>query len=376
MRLHPIDGGDPLTVRDALPAALDGTRPLALGFAPDTDLDVPEGTAVVIATSGSSGVPKRVVLSAAALRASAEATAARIGSGRWALALPAGYVAGLQVLVRSLVAGTDPIVVDGRFTADAFVDAARRAGTDDLYISLVPAQLATLVDAADDPAVLSALRSHRAVLVGGQALSDGIRMRAADLRIPLVHTYGSSETSGGCVYDGVPLGGVQVRQDGEELLISGPTLADGYLGDPALTAGAFITDESGARWYRTGDRGFIADGVVEVHGRLDNVIVSGGINISLDRVERIVRSVPGLEQAVVLGMPDERWGEASVIFVAGGTGDWEDMFEDARARVAAEIGRHARPVQLEVSPELPMLPSGKPDRELLRRMIHEVPPPV
>ncbi|MFD5213523.1 AMP-binding protein [Microbacterium sp. NPDC058345] len=376
MRLHPVDGDDPRAVRDALPGALGGARPLALGFAPTADDVVPDGTAVVIATSGSSGVPKRVVLSAAALRASAEATAARIGAGRWTLALPAGYVAGLQVLVRSLVAGTEPILLEGRFRADAFVEATRRAGVDDLYISLVPAQFATLIDAADDPQVLSALRAHRAILVGGQALSDSIRMRAAELRIPLVHTYGSSETSGGCVYDGVPLDGVRIGQVDDELRISGPMLADGYLGDPALTARVFETDARGARWYRTGDRGFIFDGVVEVHGRLDNVIVSGGINISLDRVERIVRTVPGLEQAVVLGMPDERWGEASIIFVASGTGDGEDMFEDARARVAAGIGRHARPVQLEVVPELPMLASGKPDRELLRRMIHEVPPPA
>ncbi|MGF2948920.1 AMP-binding protein [Microbacterium alcoholitolerans] len=374
-RLHPIHGDDPRAVRDALPAALDGIRPLALGFSPEPDDVVPDGTAVVVATSGSSGVPKKVVLSAAALRASAEATGARIGSGRWTLCLPAGYVAGLQVLVRSQLAGTDPTVVEGHLSPQAFVEATRQAAGDDLHISLVPAQLATLIDAADDdPAVLAALRAHRAILVGGQALSDSIRMRAMDLRVPLVHTYGSSETSGGCVYNGVPLDGVRVGQVDDELRISGPMLADGYLADEALTDRIFTTDEQGERWYRTGDRGFILDGEVEVHGRLDNVIVSGGINISLDRVERIVRTVPGLEQAVVLGMPDERWGESSIIFAPPVRGDGGRMLEDARARVAAEIGRHARPVQLETG-ELPMLASGKPDRELLRRMIHDVPPP-
>jgi O-succinylbenzoic acid--CoA ligase len=376
MRLHPLDGDDPQTVRDALPAALDGIRPLALGFAPASDDVVPDGTAVVVATSGSSGVPKRVILSAAALRASAEATAARIGAGRWTLCLPAGYVAGLQVLMRSLLAGTEPTVVPGHLSPRAFVDATRQAAGDDLYISLVPAQLATLIDAADDPDVLAALRAHRAILVGGQALSDSIRMRAMDLRVPLVHTYGSSETSGGCVYNGIPLDGVRVGQVDDELRISGPMLSSGYLGDPELTDRIFTTDEQGDRWYRTGDRGFILDGEVEVHGRLDNVIVSGGINISLDRVERIVRTVPGLEQAVVLGVPDERWGESSVIFATTTTaGDGRAMLDEARARVAAEIGRHARPVQLEVDDDMPMLASGKPDRELLRRMIHDVPPP-
>jgi len=375
MRLHPIDGDDPQAVRDALPAALDGIRPLALGFTPASDDVVPDGTAAVVATSGSSGVPKRVVLSASALRASAEATAARIGAGRWTLCLPAGYVAGLQVLVRSQLAGTDPTVVTGHLSPQAFVDATRDAAGADLYISLVPAQLATLIDAADDAEVLAALRAHRAILVGGQALSDSIRIRAMDLRVPLVHTYGSSETSGGCVYNGIALDGVRVGQVDDELRINGPMLASGYLGDPALTDRIFTTDEQGERWYRTGDRGFILDGEVEVHGRLDNVIVSGGINISLDRVERIVRTVPGLEQAVVLGKPDERWGESAIIFAPVPVGgDGRRMLEEARARVAAEIGKHARPVQLEGG-ELPMLASGKPDRELLRRMIHDVPPP-
>ncbi|OJU41002.1 MAG: acyl-CoA synthetase [Microbacterium sp. 69-10] len=370
MRLHPIDGGDARAVLEALPAALDGVRPLALGFTPASDDEVPDGTAAVFATSGSSGIPKRVILSAAALQASGTATAGRIGSGRWTLALPAGYVAGLQVLARSLLAGTDPILLDGKLTPDALIDAADRGSR---YISVVPAQLAALVDAADDPRVLAALRAHEAILVGGQALSDVIRMRAAELRIPYVHTYGSSETAGGCVYDGIPLGGVSVRLIDDELRLSGPMLADGYLGDPALTARVFEADEHGTRWYRTGDRGVILDGEVEVHGRLDNVIVSGGINISLDRVEQVVRSVPGLEQAVVLGMPDERWGESSIIFADGGVGDGGRMLDEARARVAEKIGRHARPVSLQ-SGEIPLLASGKPDRELLRRMIHDVPP--
>jgi len=369
MRLHPIDGDDARAVLEALPAALDGVRPLALGFTPASDDEVPDGTAAVIATSGSSGVPKKVILSAAALKASGAATAERIGSGRWTLALPAGYVAGLQVLARSLLAGTDPILFEGKLTPAVLVGAADRGSR---FISLVPAQLATLIDAAEDADVLAALRAHRAILVGGQALSDSIRIRAMDLRVPLVHTYGSSETSGGCVYNGIPLDGVRVGQVDDELRISGPMLATGYLGDEALTDRIFTTDEQNNRWYRTGDRGFILDGEVEVHGRLDNVIVSGGINISLDRVERIVRTVPGLEQAVVLGMPDERWGESSIIFAPHSSGD--GMLEEARARVAAEIGKHARPVQLEIG-DMPMLASGKPDREMLRRMIHDVPPP-
>lgn len=374
MRLHPIDGGDAAAVRDALPAALDGTRPLALGFDPAPGDVVPDGTAVVIATSGSSGIPKRVVLSAAALRSSAAATAARIGSGQWMLALPAAYIAGVQVLGRSLLAGDEPVLLDGRFTADAFVraTAALRADTH-RFTSFVPAQLATLLDAAESRAdVRDALTSYRAILVGGQALPPSLRERAEELGAHIVRTYGSSETAGGCVYDGIPLEGVHLAEIDGEVRISGPLLADGYLGDPALTARVFHTRDDGSRWYRTGDAGTITpDGRLAITGRIDNVIVSGGINVSLDRVERVVRSIPGLEQAVVVGMRDDRWGEASVIFLAAGIGDAEAMFEEARALVAAEIGPHARPAQLEVVPELPTLASGKPDREALRRMARD-----
>ena len=143
-----VDAGGPDELRTALARALDGGPALGFGMLGDAPAQVPDGTAVVIATSGSSGVPKRVVLSGEALRAGAEATAARIGSGRWLLALPTGYVAGLQVLVRSLLAGTDPVSIEGRFSADSFARATLpMVGTQPLLTSLVPAQLATLLDA-------------------------------------------------------------------------------------------------------------------------------------------------------------------------------------------------------------------------------------
>ncbi|WP_324253890.1 AMP-binding protein [Microbacterium schleiferi] len=162
--------------------------------------------AVIVETSGSSGYPKAVVLPISSLRASAEATAARIGAGSWVLALEQAYVAGLQVLVRSILAGTDPVVIPASFTAAEFVVAAARID-EPRYTSLVPAQLARLLDAADDTAVAECLRGFAAILVGGQALPATEADRAAALGIRIVRTYGSSETSGGCVYDGVPLPG-------------------------------------------------------------------------------------------------------------------------------------------------------------------------
>lgn len=382
--LRSTDAEDPAELRDALARALDGGPALGFGMLGDAPSWVPEGTAVVIATSGSSGIPKRVALSGEALRASADATAARIGAGRWLLALPAGYVAGLQVVVRSLAAGTHPVALSGRFSPASFAESTLSMlrpssggsrSIPDLYTSLVPAQLSTLLDAADDGPVLAALQAYRAILVGGQALPEPLRDRAADLGVRLVRTYGSTETSGGCVYDGVPLDTVGVRTVDGELRIAGPMLADGYLGDGELTAKNFSRDEHGIRWYHTGDLGLLEDGVVRVHGRADNVIVSGGINISLDRVERLVRRVPGLTGAVVVGVEDERWGEASVIVAPRGESlrrSESEQLSHARDVVAEELGKHARPARLILVDELDVLSSGKPDRESIRRAVADL----
>lgn len=371
-----IPSDDPHAVLDAVRIALDGGPALGLGMLGDPADEVPPGTAVVIATSGSSGIPKRVVLSADALRAGAAATAARIGEGRWVLALPAGYVAGLQVLVRSLRADTDPVLIGGRFSPLAFAEATlMHADGVPLYTSLVPAQVSTLLDAADDPAVRAAVQQYRAILVGGQALPEPIRERAADAGMRLVRTYGSSETSGGCVYDGVPLDGVRVQQVAGELRIAGPTLATGYLGDAELTDRVFVTDAQGVRWYRTGDAGLVEEGVVRVHGRVDNVIVSGGVNISLDRVERIVRGIPGFELAVVVGVPHPKWGETPVIVAPRGAQlrrSEADHLQQARDVVGVQVGTAARPSRVILVDELAVLASGKPDREAITRLAAEL----
>jgi len=380
MRLEPLDADDPRDVLRALRAALNGSGPaLGLGMTTAASREVAPGTAVVVTTSGSTGVPKSVVLGRSALTSSALATADRIGEGAWLLALPAGYVAGLQVLVRSLVAGREPALLSGSFTPQAFAAAALMMASSEhgeripTFTSLVPAQLVRLLDAAEeDAAVRTALRSFAAILIGGQALPAATLERARDAGARIVRTYGSTETCGGCVYDGVPLDGVGLRISDGEVQLSGPTLADGYLGDAELTDRVFVRDVAGTRWYRTGDAGIVEDGVLRVHGRIDNVIVSGGINVSLDRVERLVRGVPGLESAVVVGVEDARWGEASVIVAPRGPAlrrSEAEQLDEARAAVAEGIGPHARPSRLVLVDELAALPSGKPDRESIRRAV-------
>jgi O-succinylbenzoic acid--CoA ligase len=380
MQLEPVIGDDPRDILRALKSAIHGAGPaLGLGMVRAMPAAVRAGTAVVVTTSGSTGIPKSVILSRDALTASALATADRIGDGAWLLALPASYVAGMQVLVRAIVSGREPAIVSGSFSPKAFAAAALTMASSEggtrvpTYTSLVPAQLARLLDAAEeDPSVAAALRSFETVLVGGQALPPIVMERAEAMGARIVRTYGATETSGGCVYDGRPLRGVGVRISDGEVQISGPTLADGYLGDAEATDAAFRSDDDGGRWYRTGDAGLIEDGVLRVRGRLDNVIVSGGVNISLDRVERVVRSVPGLASAVVVGVPDARWGEASVVVAPRGEAlrrSESVQLEEARTAVSAEIGPHARPSRLVLVDELATLPSGKPDREAIRRAL-------
>lgn len=382
MRLEPVDTADARGVLRALRGAVLGAGPaVALGGV--AAREVPAGAAVVVTTSGSTGYPKSVVLSRSALTSGALATADRLGSGSWLLALPASYVAGVQVLVRALVAGREPAMLTGSFQPAAFAAAAAGMASSEhghrvpTYTSLVPAQLQTLLDAGeDDPRVTAALASFEAILVGGQALPAVLAERAAAAGARVVRTYGSSETSGGCVYDGVPLDGVGVRVVDGEVQLSGPTLADGYLDDPERTAAAFLRDADGTRWYRTGDAGTFDGRVLQVTGRIDNVIVSGGINVSLDRVERVVRGIAGMASAVVVPVADERWGQASVVVAprsAGSAGavvdaDTEELLAIVRAAVAEELGAPARPRAVLLVDDMPHLASGKPDRAALRAL--------
>ncbi|GEC20773.1 O-succinylbenzoic acid--CoA ligase [Pseudonocardia hydrocarbonoxydans] len=361
MRTIALDGspGGVDALVDALAAALDG-GPAVLphtGPAPATP-GPPPATAVVIATSGSTGRPRHVALTAAALRASAGATAARLGGpARWLLALPAEHVAGVQVIVRALLAGAPPAVQDLRpgFRADAFAAVTDGLGPGPRHTSLVPTQLLRLLDAGG-PA-LDALRSYRAVLVGGAALDADLRRRALDAGVAVVTTYGMSETAGGCVYDGVPLDGVTVDLEADgRIVLGGPTLATGYLGGPPF----------GGR-FRTGDLGRLVGGRLEVLGRADDVIVTGGENVAPAAVERVLVAQPGVRAACVVGIPDVRWGQVVAAAVVPGPGrPGDDGLRDA---VRAALGRAAVPRRIVDVAEIPVRGIGKPDRAAVTRLV-------
>jgi O-succinylbenzoic acid--CoA ligase len=374
VRVVPV--GDPLhllaELRLALSASGDALLPVppaGSGAGRDGLGPVPRRVAVVIETSGSTAAPKRVLLSTDALLASAAASSVALGGdGQWLLALPAHYIAGVQVLVRSIAAGTEPVLLPpGHFDPAVFAEYAGRLTEPLRFTSLVPVQLARLLDAADaDPAILAVLRRFTGILVGGQAVPPALIDRADRLRIRVLRTYGSSETAGGCVYDGVPIGNTVVRAVDGQLEISGAVLADGYLGDEDRTGDRFVED-GGVRWYRTGDLGAVAaDGTVSVTGRADNVIVSGGEKVSLDAVEALVRTLPGLGEALVVRAADPVWGQVPVVVLAATAAPALDPVRDA---VAAALGRAARPARIQAVGTIPLLASGKPDRQALEAAI-------
>ena len=351
---------NPAVVLDALRDALAG-GPAVLPGAPTAPVpaEVEQRIALVVETSGSTGAPKRVALAANAILASAAASEAALGGpGQWVLALPAHYIAGINVLVRSLAAQTDPVIMPpGHFDAAVFVGASRLLDAELRFTSVVPAQLARLVEAAEnDVDVLEALRRFDRILVGGQATPPQLVARAIELGLNLTRTYGSSETSGGCVYDGVPIGTAQARIDNGQVELAGPMLAEGYLGDPGRTDSAFH-DADGTRWYRTGDTGEITDGVLTVTGRLDGILISGGVKVSLEAIERVVRAVDGLADAVAVRAPSVTWGEVPVVFSTGAL-----PLDDLRSIVAAALGPASAPAAIVRVAAIPQLSSGKPDR--------------
>jgi O-succinylbenzoic acid--CoA ligase len=291
---------------------------------------------LVIETSGSTGPPKRVMLSRDAMRASADATHERLGGpGRWELNLPPTYVAGVQVLYRTIRAGDD---------------------FDRAYVSLVPTQLVRVLRSDER---VEAVRRFDAVLVGGGPLRREVRSEAERRGIRVVQTYGMSETCGGCVYDGVPLTGVEIRIDtDDQVLLRGPVLFDGYEGEPERTGAAFRDG-----WLLTNDLGHWAeDGRLRIDGRADDVIISGGVKVPAGSVVEMLRpwvSSAGIE---VIGVPDPEWGERVVAVVAA-----MDPISLDHVRNLVEP-REWAPRQLVVVPQIPLLPNGKPDREAMKKL--------
>lgn len=332
-----------------------------------------EGVDLVIRTSGStSGEPRLVGLSVEALVASIRATdAALSGPGRWILALPAHHIAGALIMARCALAGTNPQIVevedsfDPRSLLPAIAGATQDPQTPG-YLSLVPAQLAECLDAGGE--VVEAMRALAAILVGGSASRPGLLERARGLGLKVRETYGMTETCGGCVYDGIPLDGVEVRtvdRDGQSrIAIAGPTLMTRYLDGTEVP----FFEEGGRTWLLTGDLGLItAGGEVRVDGRADDVIITGGLNVAPRQVLDAALTCEDVADAWVTSTPDEKWGEVVTALVVphsmpADAEQMEGLGRRVRDHVGSIIGRTSAPRRVVAVDALPYLEGMKIDR--------------
>ncbi|WP_315303422.1 AMP-binding protein [Rothia dentocariosa] len=407
----------------------------------------PESLALVVGTSGSTGAPKQTALSVRALRASARATerffadypssgaakprwAVSEEPAQWLLALPAHYVAGAQVLARSVLAGTTPVVAasitDGvSFTPGVFLNAAERLSCARRFVSLVPTQVHKLLEAAEDSPALGseiydALGQFTGILLGGAPASASLLAAARELGLNVVTTYGSAETAGGCVYSGTALPGVRLRvvpedaglldsfvtsaaadagQNGDSapghtkntgrVWLGGEHLASGYMGDSARTASHFFVDADGCRWYRTDDYGSLTSSapnapenegapMLNIVGRSDDVIITGGVKISARAVAAVLESHPAVREAVVMGIPDARWGSAvaAAITLRGASGaqsapDTSGVTCDIlREFCTDKLGAAGAPKFLRILADFPTASTGKPDRRAIYSMLY------
>jgi O-succinylbenzoic acid--CoA ligase len=325
-----------------------------------------DDTALVAATSGSTGAPRGVIVTRANLRVAVEASWEHIPGLRdcaWILALPVTSIGGFGAIVRASLAGTTLHALPSVGGAAPFrtEDLLALRVAEPFAISLVPTQLA---DILDSPATTAWLTRATAVLVGAAATPDALAARARDAGIPLVTTYGMTETTGGCVYDGVPLPGVTVELGTDaHVAIVGAQVAAGYRAQPEATAEAF-TGTGAMRRFRTADHGVWEEGRLRITGRLDDVVTVHGVNVALGAVESIVRSELGVRDAAVVGVPDNRQGHRLVAFVV--MHDRAGLAAIAPL-VAERLGGAARPEVISVD-SLPMLPNGKIDRLALRAL--------
>lgn len=320
---------------DALLAALKGDGP-ALATAPiDTD-EVDPKVALIVTTSGSTGNPKSVLLSAHSLLANARATHKYIGASagqRWSLLLPTSHIAGLNILIRSIELGTQPVTVE--------------SGAD--FSAIVPTQLHRALNS--DSQLLAHLKKCQSVLVGGGPLDAELRQRAIDAGINVITTYGMTETSGGVVYDGNSLEGISIEIQDGRIALQGPQVALGYLDSTLPTNNG---------WFITNDLGEIKDGMLIVHGRADDQIISGGEKISLSAIETYLQSEFKNPDIIAFAHRDREWGEKLCIATTT-----DIALESLQVKLKERFGAHASPKELFKVASIPYLAIGKPDRKKL-----------
>jgi O-succinylbenzoic acid--CoA ligase len=336
--------------------------------------------AIVSTTSGSTGTPRGVLLSQQALAASATAFGNRFGTNnRWVVSVPAHRIAGIMVLVRSWFHNSpfeiDPSVGGARtFQAATFAATTMRAVRESngdgrsLMVSLVPTQIARLLESGS--VGVEALQSYDLVLSGAAATPQPMLNKMRELGIKVSVSYGMTETCGGCVFDGRPLDGVNIslgtKDDIEpgRVRISGTVAASGYRLRPDLDAVSFISGQ-----VQTHDVGKLdSSGLLHILGRLDDVVIVGGVNVSLSAVESLIRHHPAIEDVAVIDLQDELWGSIPIAYVVtrNHISNSANLISEIQSTIQEQISRAAVPRTVQFVTSLPMLDSGKIDRISLR----------
>lgn len=349
--------------------------------------------ALIVPTSGSTTTPKIVSLSGSALLASGQATEERLGGpGQWLLALPVDHIAGLQVLARSVIAsrGREPALtvmdLNSGFHPEPFLTAIQGMTGQRRYVSLVPTQLRRLLTEGSPDLrqrTRTALQSFDAILLGGAAADPQLLTQARSAGLNVVTTYGMSETCGGCVYDGIPLAGMDVTLDKDSrVLLRGRMVMSGYVtatGEPDGEATAVVMTSTG--WLKTNDLGKIHNGKLAILGRLDDVIISGGVNIAPQTVEAAVQAwltrgdnvETVLESSAICisGVPDAEWGHRVVLVVEGDSVTHRALnaaLPELRRYLTNTLGPASAPRNVVVVGQIPTRGPGKIDRRTTSRI--------
>ena len=326
----------------------------ALAFGTVQSTHVPDQVSIVVGTTGSSGISKEVGISAAAILASAQASNKYLGAkpgDTWSLLLPLTHIAGVNVLVRALELGTEPIDLRGERSAYPRVE----------FTAIVPAQLFKALNG--DDGLLQHLVAAKSVLIGGAALPDDLRKQGEEAGITIVTTYGMTETTGGCVYNGTPLDGVEISITSANLVaIKGAVLAETYIG-----ASDVWSNSMNDGWFISADLGKFEGGKLIVEGRSDDVIISGGENISLGHIERTLQARFPEVTFAAFAVSNPQWGDSLHLAVVGKN----IVEEDISDYLAAEVGTFAKVKGFLHLPELPLMGIGKVDRKKLAELFTE-----
>jgi o-succinylbenzoate---CoA ligase len=324
-----------------------GARPTVILEDPQSPVRLSSGrpvdseVALVVATSGTTGAPKLVELTHAAIKAAVEASSARLECTKqdpWLCCLPLAHMGGMLVLLRCILLGA-PLVVQPRFDAESF-----EREQEARFTSLVPTMLFRLLETGAD------LTQFKAILIGGAALNESLHERARQAGAKIVGTYGLTETCGGVVYDGIPLPGTEIRiAEQDEIQLRGPTIMRGYRLDPQTTQRC-ITEDG---WLRTNDAGTLESGRLRIAGRLDHRIRTGGETVWPSEVETVLSEHPKIQNITITGAEDPEWGEKVVAHIVPADPASPPSLEEVRSFAAAKLARYKLPHELVIVSSTP-----------------------